>query len=56
MTEQPIYDDVTADLAGDPLADCPEPGPIRSEDEPQLFDAVPLPTLANGDAEEVADS
>jgi hypothetical protein len=55
MTDHPLYDTTAADLADDPLADCPEPGPIRSEDEPQLFDAVPLPTLANGDAEE-ADS
>jgi hypothetical protein len=51
VTEHPLYDDVTADLADDPLADCPPSGPLRPEDEPQLFDAVTLPTLA-GDADD----
>lgn len=42
-SETPLYDAV-AEL----LADCPEPGPIDPEREPELFD-VALPTLlANG--------
>jgi hypothetical protein len=49
VIDHPLYDTTAAALADDPLADCPEPGPIRPEDEPELFDAVPLPTLANGD-------
>jgi hypothetical protein len=48
MTDHPLYDDVTAALSDDPLADCPEPDPIR----PELFDAVPLPTLAAPDDNE----
>jgi hypothetical protein len=52
VSEQPIYEQVAADLADDPLADCPEPGPLRPEDEPRLFDAVTLPTLAGGDTED----
>jgi hypothetical protein len=45
-TDHPIYEQVATDLADDPLADCPDPGPLRPEDEPRLFDAVTLPTLA----------
>jgi hypothetical protein len=41
VTDHPLYDDVTADLLDDPLADCP--------DGVALCDAaVTLPTLAGG--------
>jgi hypothetical protein len=53
VTEQPIYADVAKDLADDPLADCPQPGPIDPQREPGLFDAVPLPALAAPDEPEV---
>lgn len=34
--DQPLYDQTAADLADDPLADCPPSGPIDSEREPQI--------------------
>ena len=40
----PIFDDV-AEL----LADCPPAGPIDPKREPELFEDVALPTLANGE-------
>jgi hypothetical protein len=51
MTDHPLYDTTAAALADDPLADCPEPGPIDPQREPRLFDAVTLPTLAAPDDE-----
>jgi hypothetical protein len=52
VTDTPLYADVVTDLADDPLADCPPSGPLRPEDEPCLFDAVTLPTLAALDDEQ----
>jgi hypothetical protein len=48
VTGHPLYDATAAALSDDPLADRPEPDPIR----PELFDAVTLPTLAAPDDDE----